>query len=90
MKLKLEQYNNDIKALEIKAKSANLDIKDEYHKKIATLKQHRDEGNLKMEELIGSTDSKWQELKNGFETVWDKMSRSIGSVKDKITDKEHS
>ncbi len=90
MKLKLEQYSNDIEALEIKAKSANLDVKDDYHKKIVKLKQHRDDAKVKLDELLASTDSKWQEVKNGFESVWEKMSHSISSAKEKFTDKEHS
>ena len=87
MKLKLDNYSSDIDALEIQAKTASLDVKEKYHKKISNLKQHRDEGKLKLEELLSSSDNKWLDLKNGFESLWEKMDHSISSAKEKLTKK---
>ncbi len=90
MKLKLEQFTNDIEALEIKAKRADLKANDDYHQKISALKLQRDYVKLTLEELVNSADNRWNDVKAGFETTWDHLTHSINSLKKKFSDKIHS
>jgi uncharacterized coiled-coil DUF342 family protein len=90
MKAKIDEWSNDIDEIEKKAKNTRSGLTEEYQKKIGALKKQRDEAFVKLKEIQNTTDSAWQDVKQGGEEAWVSVSHAFSSAKQKLFDKTGS
>jgi hypothetical protein len=76
--------------MEKNAKNAGVDLKEVHHKNLVSLKKNRDAAAKKIEELKNTTDSAWDDVKEGFEDAWNSISHSVSTAKEKLLYKEKS
>ena len=84
LKVKLDQWNNDLEKLEAKAEHVKDDLKEKYHEEIKVVQEKRGDIKGKLKELISCSENAWEELKVGAEAVGEKLNMAIERVHSKF------
>ena len=87
MKLKIDEWNNDIDRLQAKADQAKADIQVEYKKQVAELKDKRQDLYRRMSELKKASETAWEDMKSGLDSAWEAMGESIKSAQSRFEKK---
>ncbi len=80
-KARIEQWNADIEKLQAKADEAKVGAKIEYEDQLKDLRAQRDEAKAKLDEMAEASDSAWDDIKAGFESIWEKATNTFESAK---------
>lgn len=84
MQAKLEEWNNDIDTLSVKANEVSGDLKKEYSEQIAALKAKQAVALEKIEEMQKSGESAWKDLKAGADLAWTAIGEAVDSAKSRF------
>lgn len=77
MKIKLDEWNTKIDALQAKADQVKPDMKAEYQSQLQNLKEKRDKAQEKLKELRETSKSAWEDLKAGAECAWEDLAKAV-------------
>jgi hypothetical protein len=77
----MDRWNAEIDRLDAAARETSADARIEYHKKLANLKQKRDEVLQKLADLKTASEAAWGELKGGIDRVWQEIEDTIESTR---------
>jgi len=79
-KARLEQWNAEIDKMKAKAHEAEADAKIKYQEQIEEMRKHRDEAELKMQEIAAANEDAWKDMKAGFDKAWDGVSDAFSKA----------
>jgi uncharacterized coiled-coil DUF342 family protein len=82
MKAKLDEWNAEIEELEARARKAGARAEKHYWDRIADLKNKRDGGRKKLDEIRDATDDAWETLQSGAEIMWSEMKSTLKQARD--------
>ncbi len=82
LKAKLDEWNSEIERLEKRAQQNSETAKQEIANQLTALKEKRDRGSKKLEELEGATSEAWESLKIGAMLVWDDITDTVSHTKE--------
>ena len=77
LKAKMQEWNAEIDKLEAKAGQVKADVKIEYEKRIADLREKRKDFEDKLAEMKKAGDGTWEGLKQGLENSWEVLKTSF-------------
>jgi hypothetical protein len=77
LKIKLDEWDNDIDELEAKALRAKSEIKYEVEDQIKSLRLKRDIASMKMSEIKDASEEAWEDLKEGADEAWLNLKEAI-------------
>ena len=77
LKVKLDEWDNDIDELEASAKKASSDIKLEIGDQMTSLRIKRDIAKLKLSEIMDASEEAWEDVKEGAEGAWSDLKDAI-------------
>lgn len=77
LKNQLDELNNDIKKIELKAESVRENAKEKIQLRIKKLQHKRDAALTKIQEIKNSSDDAWQDLKQGTENVLESLKAGV-------------
>ena len=82
----IEKWNADLEDLEAKIAAAGADAKAklEHKEHINALRQKRDEAKAKLAEINAAGNDRWEDLKEGLESVWGNIKDGFEKVKAKF------
>jgi len=82
----IDKWNAELEDLDAKITAADADAKAklEHKKHIDALRQKRDEAKAKLAEIQAARDDKWEDLKDGLESVWTSITDGFEKVKAKF------
>jgi uncharacterized coiled-coil DUF342 family protein len=86
MQMKLDELNDSIDALEVKAEDASTEARKEYLERVADAKAKRDQMSEKLAEVKQASGDAWEELQGGLQTSWDALSSSVKAAVEKFRD----
>ncbi|MFH1821916.1 MAG: hypothetical protein ABH852_05720 [Methanobacteriota archaeon] len=80
------KWNADLEDLEAKIKAAGVDAEATraHEEHINALRQQREEAKAKLAEIQAAKDDKWEDLKDGLESVWTSITDGFEKVKAKF------
>lgn len=81
---KIDEWSANIDKLAAQANQVEADSRIEYHKQIETLKRKQDEIKNKLNEMRGSGDEAWNDLKSGIDLAWEAMNEAIKSARSRF------
>ncbi|KAF0809156.1 hypothetical protein A167_02070 [Alcanivorax sp. S71-1-4] len=84
LKNKLNEWDNDIDTLEIKARQANEDLRHQWESRRLELQEKRQDLSNRLEKLRHSADDTWTDMKKGIDDTWDAVTRGIKDMKEKL------
>lgn len=67
LKRKIDEWNEDLDKLEEKVRQADTKTKEKYNETISSLKQQVSDAKLKINDFEESSESAWEEIKDGAE-----------------------
>ncbi|MGB5279443.1 MAG: hypothetical protein WBO16_13915 [Gammaproteobacteria bacterium] len=70
LKIKLDEWDNDIDELEAKALKTKSEIKYEVEDQVKSLRLKRDLARMKMSEIKDASEEAWEDLKEGADEAW--------------------
>lgn len=79
----LDEVINHIAEMEKKANEVTEDLKDEYNKKLSSLKEIKLDLTKKLEDYDGMTESRWAVVKESFSEFLDKANKAWKDSYDK-------
>ena len=82
----IDKWNTEIENLEAKITAAGADVKAklEHEEHMNALRQQRDQARAKLAEIQAAGDDKWEDLKDGLESVWTSIKDGFEKVKSKF------
>ena len=80
MKIKLDEWNTKIDALQAKADQVKPELKAEYQNQLNKLKEKRVVAEEKLKGLREPSKSAWEDLKTGAESAWEDLAAAIKSA----------
>ena len=82
----IDKWNTELEELDAKITAAELDAKAklEHTEHINALRQKRDEAKVRLAEIQAARDDKWEDLKDGMESVWTSITDGFEKVKSKF------
>jgi uncharacterized coiled-coil DUF342 family protein len=86
LKAQIDDWNADITKLEAKAGHAAADVRIKYEHSLDSLRAERDAVHAKVEQIQGSTEDAWEELKDHAEELWEKTKRAFAAAKAEFED----
>lgn len=81
MKAKLDEWNAEIDKLEAQSRQKGADVQADYQKRIADLKDKRQETRQKLDKLQDAGESAWEDLKSGVELAAGAMGDALKSAR---------
>ena len=84
MHSKLDQWSAEIDALAARADQAKAEARGDYHRQIEALRDKQSQARAKLDELQGSGEGAWQDLKAGVEMAWDSMGEAVQSARSRF------
>ncbi|AJD47979.1 hypothetical protein S7S_07815 [Isoalcanivorax pacificus W11-5] len=84
LKNKLNEWDDDIDKLEIKARQANEDLRHQWESRRLELQEKRQDLSNRLDKLRHSADDTWTDMKKGIDDTWDAVTRGIKDMKDKL------
>lgn len=76
-KLRLDEWNKEIDALEARGHEIQADAKVKYQEQLALLRTKRAEGEKKLDEMQAATESTWEQIKIETDNVWEAFKDSV-------------
>ncbi|MGB5677450.1 MAG: hypothetical protein WBN36_06525 [Gammaproteobacteria bacterium] len=70
LKIKLDEWDNDIDELEAKALKTKSEVKYEVEDQVKSLRLKRDLARMKMSEIKDASEEAWEDLKEGADEAW--------------------
>ena len=82
----IDKWNAEIENLETKITAAGADAKAKlaHEEHMNALRQQRDQARAKLAEIQAAGDDKWEDLKDGLESVWTSIKDGFEKVKAKF------
>ena len=82
----IDKWNAELEDLDAKIAVADADAKAKLEHKahINALRQKRDEARVRLAEIKAARDDKWEDLKDGLESVWTSITDGYEKVKAKF------
>lgn len=77
LKIKLDEWDNDIDELEAKTLRAKSEIKYEVEDQMKSLRLKRDLARMKMSEIKDASEEAWEDLKEGADEAWLSLKEGI-------------
>lgn len=81
MHSKLDQWNNDIDALDVQKESIEESVRAELDERLNDLRTQRDRAKSQLAALQNASATAWQDMKAGVELAWDAITQAIDSAK---------
>ena len=72
-KKKLDAWNTDMARWEVKAKEAQVEIKERYRRELDVLSAQRELARYNLRLLEGASSGAWAELRQGADDAWDRL-----------------
>ena len=82
MKVKLDEWNTDIDAMEARSEQVKADVKADFQSQLASLRAQRDNGVSKLQELTSASDGAWDRVKLEAENLWDAFKDSATAFRE--------
>ncbi len=82
LKAKIDEWDSEIEKLEARGRKSTEKAKQEIESQIAALKERRDRGSDKLEEIENATSDAWESLKIGSMLIWDEITDTASQTKD--------
>ncbi|ESQ15108.1 MAG TPA: hypothetical protein DDY14_01245 [Chromatiaceae bacterium] len=70
LKSKLDEWDKDIDRFEAKARDAQAEVGDQYHKQLETMREMRNEAMARYSEMQGAAVDAWESLAKATEQTW--------------------
>lgn len=70
IRAKVDEWNAEIDKLEASARQKKAEGAQEYHHRLAQLKDQRDKAFRKLREFRNASDDAWDDLQSGAEQIW--------------------
>ena len=77
MKQRLDAWNTEINALEVRGHEIKEDAKETYQEQLAVLHAKRAEGEKKIEQMREAGDNTWEQIKAESENIWEALKDSV-------------
>lgn len=84
LKVKLDEWNDDIDKLEAKTAHVKDELKDKYKEEIEFVRKEREDIKSKASELIHASEEAWEELSVGINAAWNKLTEAIDRAHSKF------
>ena len=81
LKAQLDQWNAESVKWEEKARTAQVDMKAEYDKQLATLQARREEAMYQMRLLQDASTEAWKDVMTGADAAWQQMQEAFGKAR---------
>jgi predicted nucleic acid-binding Zn-ribbon protein len=85
MRSKMEDWNNELDALEDKAQNSGPEIREKGQTLIGELDQKLAEGQEVLMNIAGTTDDSWMDLKLNAEVVWENIKNSFEETRKAVS-----
>jgi hypothetical protein len=79
----IDKWNAEIENLGVKI-TADAEAKLEHEEHMNALRQKRDEAKTRLAEIQAAGDDKWEDLKDGLESIWTSIKDGFEKVKAKF------
>ncbi|WPL18143.1 hypothetical protein Thiowin_03202 [Thiorhodovibrio winogradskyi] len=76
MKTQLDEWNTEIDAMEARADEVSADRREDFDKELLALRELRDNGKIKLEELKSAGEGTWGRVKHEADHLWDALKAS--------------
>ena len=73
MKVQLDQWNGEIAKWEVKAKEAQAEARVEFDKRLAAVRQQREQAMYQLRLMQGAAGDAWMEMMKGIDEAWARM-----------------
>ena len=80
-KNKLDEWDADIDALEVKARETTDELKVEIVDQLASLRVKRDIAKLKLAEIKDASEEAWEDIKGGADEAWNSFKQAIDKAR---------
>ncbi len=77
LKVRLDQWNEQIAKWEVKAKETKTDLRIDYEMQLDTLRKQRDQTIEKMQAVQASAGEAWKDMMAGADEAWKKMQEAF-------------
>ncbi len=77
MKAKMDEWDADLDALQVKTDNAKAEMKLNYEEQIERLKKQREEASTMMQEMTVASEAAWEDMRKGMETAWEATSKAF-------------
>ncbi len=81
LKAQLDEWNADLDKLDAKVRGATADAKIKYEKRMASIRERRDEATRKMAEIESAGENAWEQLKEGADDAWSRLKKAVKEAK---------